>query len=39
MVNAIAKTDQKSSAMVQDLDAYYPKGYCPSHNTFSKMYT
>ena len=36
-VNAKAKAGLKSSIMVWDLDAYCPKSYHSSYNTFLKM--
>ena len=39
IVNIEVKASLKSSIMIWDLDAYYFKGYCLFHNTFSKMQT
>ena len=36
-VDLKAKTDLKSSNMIQNLDARYLKSYCLSYNTLSKM--
>lgn len=38
-VNVKAKRGQRSSIMVWDLDAYYPRNHCPSYNTFYKVLT
>ena len=37
--NAEAKTGLRSSTMVRDSDAHYPRGYHLSHNTSSKVQT
>ena len=36
-INKKVKADLKSNIIIRDLDIYYPKGYCPSNNTFSKV--
>ena len=36
-VNAKTKVGLRSSTMVRDLDAHYPRGHRPSHNTSSKV--
>ena len=38
-VNTKVKAGQRSSTMVQDLDACYPRGHRLSHNTSSKIQT
>ena len=38
-INMETKGDLKSSTMVQDFNAYYPRGHRLSHNTSSKMQT
>ena len=38
-INAEAKAGLRSSTMVWDLDAHYPRGHRPSHNTSSKVQT
>ena len=38
-VNAEANAGLRSSTMVQNLDAYYPKHYLLSHNTSLKIQT
>ena len=38
-VNAEAKVDLRSSAMVQDLDIRFPRGHRPSISTASKVQT
>ena len=39
VVNAEAKAGLRSSTIVWDSDACYPRGHRPSHNTSSKMQT
>ena len=38
-VNAEAKAGLRSSIMVWDADSRYPRGYCPSQNTSTKVKT
>ena len=39
IVKAEVKADLKSNIMVQNLDIYYLKNYCPSNITFAKVKT
>ena len=39
VVNAKAKAGLNSSIIIRNADSYYPRGYCPSQNTFAKMQT
>ena len=39
MVNAKIKVSLKSSIMVRNTDFHYPRGYCPSQNTSTKVQT